>query len=107
MGCVYMEELRTLDREKQIQKLVQELPGIRAKFNLSCDDIERATNIGAKRVAAIEEGRQLPKWSEYLSIVFMLWINDSCRGILDEKGLFPMELKRAFSVNRNAHEHTV
>ncbi len=101
-----MEELKTLDREKQIEKLVKELPEIRAKFHLTCEDVERAVNIGAKRIAAFEEGRQTPKWSEYLSIVFMLWTNDSCRGILDEKGLFPMELKKAFSVNRNAHEHS-
>lgn len=86
---------------------MQALPEIRERFHLSCDDLERATNIGAKRIAAFEEGRQVPKWSEYLSLVFVLWANERCRSVLDEKGLFPMELKRAFSVNRNAHEPTV
>ena len=102
-----MQELEALDRDKLIQKMTQALPEIRENFNLTCEDLERATNIGAKRITAFEEGRQMPKWSEYLSIVFVLWTNESSRGILDEKGLFPVELKRAFSVNRNAHEPTV
>ena len=102
-----MDELEALDREKLITRLKDSLPGIREELNLSCDDMERATGIGAKRIAAIEEGRQEPKWSEYLSIVFLLWLNEGCRGMLDRKGLFPQELKRAFSMNRNAHEPTV
>ena len=102
-----MQELESLDRKKLIKKLTRTLPEIRENFNLSCEDLERATNIGAKRITAFEEGRQMPKWSEYLSIVFVLWTNESSRGILDKKGLFPVELKRAFSVNRNAHEPTV
>ena len=62
------------------------------------------TNISAKRLAAIEEGRQEMRWKEYLSIVFVLWSNDAGRGVLEEKGLFPVQLRKAFSVNRNAHE---
>ena len=102
-----MQELESLNREELIRRLSETLPEIRESFDLSCEDLERATNIGAKRLTAFEEGRQVPKWSEYLSIVFVLWTNEKCRGILDQKGLFPVELKRAFSVNRNAHEPTV
>ena len=43
------------------------------------------------------------KWSEYMSILFVIWNNDIGKGILDERGLFPEELKQALSVNRNAH----
>ena len=101
-----MQELESLNREELIKKLVQELPKIRKGLRLSQSDMEKATGIGAKRLAAFEEGRQTPKWSEYLSIVFILWANESCRAVLDDTGLFPVELKRAFSVNRNAHEPT-
>ncbi len=102
-----MEELKTLDRDKLIEKLVLSLPGIREELDLSYEDLERATNIGVSRIAAIEEGRQVPKWSEYLSVVFVLWANESCRSLLEERGLFPVELKKAFSVNRNAHDPTI
>ena len=102
-----MQELEALDREELIARLTEALPEIREAFKLSYEDLERATGIGAKRLAAFEEGRQVPKWSEFLSIVFVLWANENCRAVLDEKRLFPVELKRAFSVNRNAHEPTV
>ena len=102
-----MQELENLNKEELIGKMVKELPKIRSELDISYDDLERTTGIGAKRIAAFEEGRQVPKWSEYLSIVFVLWTNESCRPILDEKGLFPLELKKVFSINRNAHDPTV
>ena len=102
-----MIELESINKDQLVEKLTRELPDLRNRLSISCDDLERATGIGAKRITAFEEGRQVPKWSEYLSIVFVLWANENCRGILDEKGLFPMEMKRAFSVNRNAHDPTM
>ena len=102
-----MEELKSLDREGQLSLLARELPNIREELSITPDDLERMTNIGAKRVAAIEDGRQELKWSEYLTIIFVLWANEKSRGMLDKKGLFPVDLKRAFSVNNNAHEPTV
>ena len=99
--------LESLDREGLVKDLTAALPEIRGQFQISYDDLERATNIGAKRISAFEEGRQRPKWSEYLSILFVLWANEKSRGVVEEKGLFPEELKLAFSVNRNAHEPTV
>ena len=46
-------------------------------FKLSHEDLERAMGIGAKRFAAFEEGRKVPKWSEFLSVVFVLWANEN------------------------------
>ena len=102
-----MQELETIDRDHLVQKLTKKLPVIRDRLGLSCEDMERATGIGAGRLTAFEEGRQMPRWSEYLSIVFLLWTNESSRAVLEDTGLFPTELKRAFSVNRNAHEATL
>jgi len=48
-------------------------------------------------------GKRSLKWSEFMSILFVLWNNDIGRGIVEAKGLFPEALKRAMSVNRNAH----
>jgi hypothetical protein len=80
------------------------LPAVREELGLSPEDMEIRTSIGAKRIKAIEEGRQKLKWSEYLSIVFGLWSSETGRTILEEKELFPEELRRAMSVNRNAHD---
>ena len=42
-------------------------------------------------------------WSEYMSILFVIWNNDIGRGIVESKGLFPDVLKKVMSLNRNAH----
>lgn len=98
-----MEEHGELDRKNLTEKMAKELPRIRKKLSLSLNDVERATNIGEKRLLAIEQGRQELKWSEYLSLVFVLWLNEGSRLILEEKKLFPEGLKRIMSLNRNAH----
>ncbi len=102
-----MQELNKLNRDELIHKMIDVLPDVREKLGITYEDLERATSIGVKRIAAFEEGRQIPKWSEYLSIVFMLWANDNYRQVLDENDLFPIELKKAFSVNRNAHDPNI
>ena len=104
MGTEAIDKLRDLDKGGLVKKLAECLPEIREELRLTCDDMERTTGIGAKRVSAFEEGRQVPKWSEYLSIVFVLWANECSRGVLEVRGLFPEELKEAFSINRNAHD---
>ena len=43
------------------------------------------------------------KWSEFMSILFFIWNNEIGRTLLETKGLFPKELKKAMSINRNAH----
>ena len=38
-----------------------------------------------------------------MTIIFVLWSDESCRSVIEERGLFPEGLKRAFSVDYNAH----
>ena len=99
-----MKELENLDREQLLENFRAQLPTVRKELGLSPEDMEIRTSIRSKRIKAIEEGRQKLKWSEYLSIVFVLWSIEAGRTILEEKELFPEELRRAMSVNRNAHD---
>ena len=89
-----------IDRKGLAKLMARELPDIRCRLSLLREDLEEKTNIGTKRIVAIEEGRQEMKWSEFLSVVFILWSDEDGRKLLDEKGLFPEELKNAMSVNR-------
>ncbi len=98
-----MDDFSLIPKEKLIALLAGELPDIKQKLSLTDQDLENMTGIGAKRLAAIESGRRQMKWSEYLSILFVLWENNSAKMLLDEKGLFPIEMKQAFQINRNAH----
>ncbi len=95
--------LRSLDKAALIERMGVELPGIRSQLNLSQDELGKKTGVDAAKIKAAESGKRSLKWSEFMSILFVIWNNDIGKGILDEKGLFPDELKKAMSVNRNAH----
>lgn len=98
-----LDELRTLDREALMERMAGELPDIRMQLSVSQEALAEKTGVDAAKIKAAENGKRGFKWSEFMSILFVIWNNDIGKGILDEKGLFPEELKKALSVNRNAH----
>ena len=95
--------MELVDKKELAHQMVESLPEIRRSLGISCGDIEKMTGIGEKRVIAIEEGRQKMRWREFLSILFVLWSDVEGAVLMEEKGLFPQELKQAFSMNRNEH----
>ena len=95
--------LNALDRDLLMSRLIDELPGIRETLKVSADAMADKAGIDKERFKLIETGKRSLKWSEFMSILFVMWNNDIGRGIVEVKGLFPEALKRAMSVNRNAH----
>ena len=95
--------LRSIDREALMEKMAEELPDIRVQLDVTQDALAEKTGVDAAKIRAAENGKRAFKWSEFMSILFVIWNNDIGRGILDSKALFPEELKKALTVNRNAH----
>ena len=95
--------LNALDRDAVMGRMAEELPGIRKTLNVKPEDFADKIGMDPDRLKDIENGKQKMIWSEYMSILFVIWNNNVGRGILDKKGLFPDALKKAMSVNRNAH----
>ena len=98
-----LDRLKSLDREALMEKMAEELPDIRDQLKVSQEALGEKTGVDAAKIKAAESGKRALKWSEFMSILFVIWNNDIGKGILDSKGLFPEELKAALSVNRNAH----
>ena len=98
-----LEELKQLDRGALVERMGAELSEIRMQLKISQEELAEKTGVDAAKIKAAENGRRALKWSEYMSILFVIWNNDIGRGILDDKGLFPAVLKAALSANKNAH----
>ena len=98
-----LDGLKTLDRDALVRQMAEALPQIRRRFDISQEELAEKTGVDAAKIKAAEKGRRDLKWSEFMSILFVIWNNDIGKGVLDDKGLFPEELKKALSVNRNAH----
>ena len=98
-----LDGLKQLDRDALMEQMAKELPQIRESLKISVEDLAEKTGVDAAKLKSTESGKRKFKWSEYMSILFVIWNNDIGRGILESRGLFPDELKAALSVNRNAH----
>lgn len=98
-----LDGLKSLDREALMGRMAEELPDIRDQLKVTQEALAEKTGVDAAKIKNVEGGKRALKWSEFMSILFVIWNNDIGKGILDSKGLFPEELKKALSVNRNAH----
>ena len=57
-----------------------------------------------ERMRLVVAGRRKMKWSEYMSILFVLSGNEKGNAMVEEMGLFPDELKNAMAVKNNGDE---
>ena len=95
--------LKTLDRALLMMKMAEELPAIREQMGISIGALAPKVGIDEQRLEQMENRTVKAEWSEFMSILFVLWNNDIGRGIIESKGLFPEALKRAMATNRNEH----
>lgn len=103
MGDGMLDGLKMLDRDALMGRMAAELPEIRGSLGVSVDELAEKTGMDQGWLKQIEAGERSMKWSEFMSILFVLWRDDRGRGLVESKGLFPDALKTAMSVNRSAH----
>ena len=101
----YTEDLRIsqLDKEKLTEKFTSELPGILEKLDLSVDKLSRISGLDTDKLLEVYNGSRVIMWNEFMSVLFILWRNDQGRRLIEEKNLFPDELKEIMSINKNEH----
>ena len=98
--------LGNVDREALPRSMGEALPGLREELGVSVNALSRKSGVSAARISGAERGVAPLKWGEYLSILSLFWESEKGRRAVEGLGLFPKELKEAFSVNRNAHAPT-
>ncbi|MBR1477539.1 MAG: hypothetical protein IJ608_06220 [Lachnospiraceae bacterium] len=103
MPDMFADELNSLNRDEVMGRLALKLPMISGEMGTTPAGIAERTGLDAERVRNIAAGRRKMKWSEYMSILFLLWNDEKGREQVEKLGLFPEALKNAMSVNRNAH----
>lgn len=97
------DALNAMDREAIMRRFAEEMPGLRKELDVTLADLSEKTGMDEKKLKDVEAGKRTMKWSEFMSILFIFWNNDVGRKFVESKGLFPEALKRAMSLNRNAH----
>lgn len=98
-----LEELNAVDRDALMERMAKELPMISGELGMTSSGIAWRTGLDSERIAMIVSGKRKMKWSEYMSILFLLWDDGKGQEIIEKYDLFPDALKKAMAVNRNAH----
>ena len=103
MSDIALQELDMIDRDALMERMARELPHISGEMGTSPTGIAYRTGLDKGRMELLVSGKRKMKWSEYMSILFVLWDDAKGREMVEEKELFPEALKNAMKVNRNAH----
>lgn len=98
-----LKELESLDRSRLVRKMQEVLPDMREELGLHLDTISEMSGIDIGYLREVENGKREMSWRHFLTLLFIFWGSDKSREMIEEKGLFPEELKQALSVNRNIH----
>ncbi|MBR1476672.1 MAG: hypothetical protein IJ608_01770 [Lachnospiraceae bacterium] len=98
--------LNTLDRTLLISEMAKRLPVISGELGTTPSGIAERAGLDAERVRQIVSGKRKMKWSEYMSILFVLWDDEKGQELVERCGLFPDALKNAMSTKRPAEEKT-
>jgi len=68
-----IEKLNGIDRDALMERLASELPWVSGEMGDSIRGIAIRTGLDRERLSLIVSGKRKMKWSEYLSILFVLW----------------------------------
>ena len=104
-----MEEMNRIDRKLLIRRLSENLQEILQNVNLTQEQLAKRAGVskavfdGMREGTSQEDSNLCLTWSEYLSVIFVLWSKEDGRNEVEARGLFPPALKEAFSVDRTVH----
>ncbi len=84
--------LTKTEQEKLVQTLTKNLPLLRAKMDISQDEISRLMGISRQTYSAIESGKRVMSWQIYLSLVLFFDANSLTHDLLRQLSCYPDDL---------------
>lgn len=84
-------QLTPEEKDKYIDALADELPTLRAKADISQDDLARIIGISRQNYGWIERKDRKMSWNTYLSLVFFFDYNQSTHKMIRSLSAFPTE----------------
>ena len=93
-----------INKEELIDKFIYELSILRARIDLTQDEISEIAGISRQTYSALETRKRKMTWSNFMALLFVFYFNPSTHDEVENAGLFPEELKRILSVNHRRME---
>lgn len=93
-----MRGLTADEKQAMIQKLVDELPVLRAKLDLSQEELGERIGLSRQMVVAIENRRRPMTWNTYLAVMMVFLHNRSTAQLIRTLGVYTDELRQFLDV---------
>lgn len=90
----------SIDREKLIEILTEELPLLRAKIGVTQEELSDMVGISRPTYSAIETRKRKMSWNVYLSLLMCFTQNEKTAPIIDMIGAFPEDLKNSLNISK-------
>ena len=98
-------ENKTLNKERLLEIMTDNLPALRAKIGLSQDEVSNIIGISRQTYCAIETHKRKMAWNTFMSLLFLFWYNEKTKVLVNAIGVFPEELQA--TLHRGNHGDTV
>lgn len=86
------ENAAEIRKAELIERLIPELPALRACLGLSQAELAVKLDISRQSIVAIENHKRKMSWDTYLAVMFFFMSNEPTRKLLYERQLFTAEL---------------
>ena len=96
--------MNKIDREAIIDKFIYELPVLRARIDMTQDEISEIVGISRQTYSSLETRKRKMTWSNFVALLFVFYYNPNTREAVDFAGLFPDELKEAMKTDHRRVE---
>ncbi len=94
--------MKQVNKEDLIERLVHELPILRARVDMTQDEVGEMAGLSRQTYSALETRKRRMTWSNFMALLFVFYYNPVTREEIENKGVFPEELKNALMINHRA-----
>lgn len=85
-------KLTNKDKDILINKLIDNLPVLRAKLRVSQKEVSTIIGISRQTYSAIETRKRKMSWNTFLSLMFYFIVNEETAKMMDTMGILTVEL---------------
>ena len=93
------EMMEIINKEELIDKLIYELPMLRARLGMAQDEASDIIGVSRQTYSSIETRKRNMSWTTYMALLMVFYNNPATRSEVENAGLFPEELQQAVGIN--------
>lgn len=87
-----------IKKDELIDKFVCELPILRARVDMTQDEVSEMAGLSRQTYSVLERRKRRMTWSNFMALLFIFYFNPITRDEIENKGIFPDELRELMSV---------